>query len=131
MENSAKVFIVEDDISLVRMYTIKLKKEGYDVNSSTIGKVAAEMIEGFMPNIILLDIMLPDISGLEVLKEIKANPKLKNIPVIMFTVLPEVIALKKALGLGASSYLIKSETTPDALIKYIQLELERHNGNNK
>lgn len=131
MKNSAKVFIVENDISLVRMYSIKLKKEGFDVNSSTMGKDAVKMIEDFVPDIILLDIMLPDISGLEVLKEIKRNVKLKNIPVIMFTVLPEVIALKKALGLGASSYLIKSETTPDTLIKYIQLELERHNGNNK
>jgi two-component system phosphate regulon response regulator PhoB len=103
-----KVFIIEDDVSLVRMYSIKLKREGFIVNSTLRGKNAVNLIEDFQPHIILLDIMLPDISGIEILKELKKNPKLKKIPVIMFTVLPEIIALKKAYELGAKWYFIKS-----------------------
>jgi len=120
-----KVFIIEDDVSLVRMYSIKLKREGFIVNSTLQGKNAVNLIEDFQPHIILLDIMLPDISGIEILKELKKNPKLKKIPVIMFTVLPEIIALKKAYELGAKGYLIKSETTPDSLTKQIKAELKK------
>ncbi len=123
-----KILLIEDDLSLSKMYSLKLAKSGFEALTALSGNEALLVLKEQRPDLILLDIMLPDISGLEVLKEIKSENSLKNIPVIVLTALPEVIALRKALDLGADSYLIKSETTPEVLIKYIQLELERHNG---
>lgn len=120
-----KIILIEDDISLLRMYSVKLRKEGLTVLTAETGKKALEMLKEETPSIILLDLLLPDIGGLEVLEEIKKDMRLKKIPVIILTVLPEIIALKKALKLGASGYLVKSEMTPESVYGHIKAELNK------
>lgn len=130
MNNKNHVLIVEDDVTLVKMYTTKLRKDGYTVSSAFTGQEAIDLIEKESPDLILLDIMLPDIPGLQVLEEVKKKKELKDIPIIILTVLPEIIALNKAIKLGAAGYLIKSENTPESVSRYIKEELTKSNNNN-
>jgi len=120
-----KVMLVEDDVALVKMYSSKLKKDGYTVLTAFTGDEALNLIQKDKPDIILLDIMLPDIPGLQVLEKVKRTNKLKDIPVLILTVLPEIIALKKAIKLGAEGYLIKSENTPETVSRYVKEELNK------
>lgn len=117
--------LVEDDVALVKMYSSKLKKDGYTVLTAFTGDEALNLIQKDKPDIILLDIMLPDIPGLQVLEKVKRTNKLKDIPVLILTVLPEIIALKKAIKLGAEGYLIKSENTPETVSRYVKEELNK------
>ena len=124
MNNTPRIMLIEDDIALQKMYTLKFKKEGFVSTSALTGSEALKQLRTHIPNIILLDIMLPDMSGLQVLQKIRESPVLKKIPVIVLTVLPEVIALKKALELGAVKYLVKSELTPNTVLDHVKTELK-------
>ena len=123
-KNSPQILIIEDDIAIQKMYTVKFQKEGFLVLGAKTGSEALNLLKENSPTIILLDIMLPDMSGLEVLESIKQSSTHKDIPVIVLTVLPEVIALKKALKLGAAGYLVKSELTPNAVLDHVKMELK-------
>ena len=124
MDNSPQIMLIEDDIALQKMYTLKFQKEGFTVISALTGNEALNQLRTHTPDIILLDIMLPDMSGLEILERIKESSVLKKIPVIVLTVLPEVIALKKALRLGVVGYLVKSELTPNTVLDHVKMELK-------
>lgn len=119
-----KVGLIEDDVSLAKMYRIKMMNAGFDVVWAKNGQEAMQIMPTEKPDYILLDIMLPDISGLEVLERLINYEETKNIPVTMLTVLPEIIALKKAIKLGAKGYLIKSDNTPDTVVDYVKTELK-------
>lgn len=123
-DNSPKILIIEDDIAIQKMYTVKFRKEGFSVLGAVTGNEALDILKKNTPDIILLDIMLQDMSGLEVLENVKQSPTNKYIPVLVLTVLPEVIALKKALKLGAAGYLVKSELTPNAVLNHVKMELK-------
>lgn len=122
--NSPQILIIEDDIAIQKMYTVKFRKEGFSVLGAVTGNEALDILKKNTPDIILLDIMLQDMSGLEVLENVKQSPTNKYIPVLVLTVLPEVIALKKALKLGAAGYLVKSELTPNAVLNHVKMELK-------
>lgn len=129
-EKQLNILLVEDDVTLVKMYSSKLRKDGYRVSTAFTGNEAIELLQKEVPDLILLDIMLPDIPGLQVLEQVKKDRKLRNIPVVILTVLPEIIALNKAIKLGASGYLIKSENTPENVSQYIRAELSKSNNKN-
>ena len=88
-------------------------------------ETSVDLLKTKTPDIIILDLLLPDIGGLEVLEQIKKDARLKKIPVIVLTVLPEIIALKKALKLGSAGYLVKSEMTPESVYGHIRAELNK------
>ncbi|KKQ94836.1 MAG: hypothetical protein UT66_C0020G0030 [candidate division CPR2 bacterium GW2011_GWC1_39_9] len=121
---SQKIFIVEDDAILVEMYQTKFEMEGFEVTVAHSGKEALQKLkEGFVPDLIMLDILMPDVNGFEALKEMKQEPKYRQIPVIMLTNLGESkIDMNKELSyaLGVRDYLIKSRHTPDEIVERIR-----------
>jgi len=106
-----KVLVVDDDPLIIRMYERKLRNDGYDVRIAHSGEEVLTALHRDLPDIILLDIMMPVMNGVETLHVIKEDERTKHIPVIMLTNLgdrPE--DMNKARELGALDYLVKAET---------------------
>jgi CheY-like chemotaxis protein len=116
----AKILIIEDDPLMIRLYQKVFKFEGYDVEVASNGKKGLEKTESFKPNLILLDIMMPEMNGLEVLAKLKANDETKKIPVVVLTNLAGTQDAETALAKGAVKYIIKSEHEPKEVIKMVK-----------
>lgn len=117
----AKLLYVDDEFPLVKVFTKKFEEEGYKVESASDGEEALTKVTEFMPDIILLDIKMPKLSGLEVLKKLKADEKTKHIPVIMLTNQSvEKVELDAAIGMGAVSYLVKADTPLSELTQKVK-----------
>lgn len=115
----AKIMLVEDDGILVEMYEAKFELEGHEIVVATNGHECLNLLQDYQPDIILLDILMPKLNGFHVLKEIKKQPKLRNIPVILLTNLGEAevdMNQELARALGVNDYLIKSHHTPDEVV---------------
>lgn len=124
MDKQKKIMIVEDDAFVMDIYKLKLTQDGYDVMLAADGSEAVEKLKSAKPNLILLDIQMPKMSGLEVLEKIKKDDNLKNIPVILLTNLSQKAEITKGLELGANDYLIKSHFTPSEVLSKIKMCLE-------
>lgn len=119
----AKIAIIEDDALLAEMYTQKFKKDGYEVARAKDGEEGLKLIKQEKPNLILLDIMMPKMNGLQVLQAVKADPdeQIKNIPVILLTNLARGMQdVNKGLELGAVAYLIKSQVKPADVVAKVK-----------
>ena len=117
----AKILLVDDDPLVVRMYEKKLTNDGFSVTTAGNGKEALEKLNVEIPDLMLLDIMMPDINGLEVLKRVKAATKTKNLPVIMLTnVGGGDEDAEKGLELGAVAYLTKATNRPADIVAKIK-----------
>lgn len=122
----AKIMLVEDDLILVEMYEAKFEMEGHEIVVANNGQECLNLLEGYTPDIILLDILMPKMNGFHVLKEIKKQPGLRNIPVILLTNLGEAqvdMNAELASALGVSDYLIKSHHTPDEVVDKVMKAL--------
>lgn len=102
-----KIFLVEDDTDLYSLLQFNLEKEGYAVVGSQTGKGAVELCKREKPDLILLDIMLPDSDGLEICRSIRGNSELAHIPVIFLTARASESDRIVGLELGANDYLVK------------------------
>jgi len=120
-----KALIIEDDSFLQGLEAVKLKKEGYNIVTASTGEEAMKKIHEPGIDVILLDLILPDFDGFEILKKIKTIETLKNIPVIVFSNLSEEKAIKKSKELGATDFMVKSNFTLDELIKRINEILKK------
>jgi len=109
MANKQKILLVEDDRFLIRAYKDGLERRGFEVDTARDGNEAVEKVKSNKPDLILLDLVMPDKNGFEVLEDIKMDDDLKNIPVIILTNLGQEVDKKKGLDLGAVDYLIKSD----------------------
>jgi len=114
------ILIAEDDLTLRDMYQSRLEAGGYRVLLAANGEEALKVLEQEKPDMLLLDIMMPKINGLDVLEKMKKNPTTKDIPVIILTVLIQDQTRVKGLMSGADDYLIKSETMPGEVVKRIE-----------
>ncbi|MEK7631764.1 MAG: response regulator [Patescibacteria group bacterium] len=114
------ILLVEDDTFLAGMYVTKLELEGFRVVLASDGEQAVTLAEREVPDIILLDIVLPKKSGFDVLKEVKANPKTKPVPVILLTNLGQKEDVQKGLKLGAVDYLIKAHFMPSEVVAKVK-----------
>lgn len=119
MEEGKVILLVDDDLTLREMYQERLKAEGFDIVQASNGDEAIKKANEVKPNIILLDIMMPKINGFDVLKDLKANPELKDIPVIVLTALIQDVDRVQGKKLGAADYIVKSETMPGEVIEKI------------
>lgn len=115
-----KILIVEDDTFISKMYELKLNKLSYQPKIAENGQEALQIIEEWSPDLILLDLILPVLDGFETLKKLKANEKLKKIPVIILSNLDQKDSIEKGLGLGADDYIIKANFTPGEVVKKIE-----------
>jgi len=114
-----KVLIIEDDAFLLDLEAAKIKKNGYDVLVAQTGEIGMKKISEPGVNIILLDLLLPNFDGFEILKKIKEDEITKNIPVIVFSNLAEAKDIDKAMKLGATKFMIKSNFSLEELINEI------------
>lgn len=124
MEKS-KILIVEDDQFLVKIYQTKLESEGFDIELALDGEEGIKKAAKFMPELILLDLILPKMNGFEVLKKLKSEEKTKNIPVIILSNLGQESDVKQGKELGAADYLVKSDHSINEIIDKIKKELEK------
>jgi len=118
-----KVLIVEDDMALFNMYSVELKIKGYDVLNVNDGLQALSKAKEFRPDIVLLDIMLPGMNGLNILTELKADPQTMDMPIIMLTNYGSEDNVKKALESGAADYIMKYKILPSELADKIEVVL--------
>ena len=119
----AKIIIVEDDINLANIYKEKLTKGGHSAKVVSDSDAAKEILET-KPNLVLLDILMPHVSGLDVLKNVKADSGGAQIPILLLTNVAEDTTIAKGLELGAYGYLLKSETTPEQVLSRVNMTLE-------
>ncbi len=120
MENGKVILLVDDDLTLREMYEERLKAEGFDIIQASNGEEAMRKAKESKPNIILLDIMMPKINGFDVLKDLKADADLKDIPVIVLTALIQDVDRVQGKKLGACDYIVKSETMPGEVLTKIK-----------
>lgn len=110
MTAKKRILIVDDDPLIARMYENKIRLDGYDVDTAANGEEALMMVRKNKPDLILLDIMMPKMNGVETLKALKKDGKTKDIPVIILTNLSDDTKdVERAKAMGAIDYLIKSE----------------------
>ncbi len=116
-----KILIVDDERDLLRVMTMRLTKAGYEIMTATDGREALVLIEEAMPDLVLLDLRLPVMSGQDVCKKMKSDPKFKNIPIILFTASAGGDIPERARALGADDYIIKPFEAEDLLKKIARL----------
>ena len=109
MKPKPKILLVEDDIGLATVYKARLEAEGFEVFHCDNGESALSDAVKFKPDLILLDVMMPKISGFDVLDILRNTPATVNIKVIMLTALSQPKDVEKAKQLGADDYLVKSQ----------------------
>lgn len=119
------ILLVDDDLTLREMYEERLKAEGFTVETAKDGQEALDKATQTRPNLILLDVMMPRINGLDVLKRLKEQDETKNIPVIVLTALIQDRERLEGITRGADDYVVKSETMPGEVIDKIHRVLER------
>lgn len=115
-----KILIIEDETFVRELYEREFGRAGYEISSATDGQEALAKVVEENWDLILLDIMLPKISGLDVLKEIKKKDSTKKIPVLLLTNLANEAVIKEGFSLGANGYLIKADYTPQQIIEEIK-----------
>lgn len=120
---NAKVAIIEDDMAISQMYRIKFEMEGYTVETAENGKIGLALVEKMKPNIILLDIMMPEMTGDQMLAELRKQPWGKDIKVIILTNKGEQEAPEILKSLGVSRYIVKAEMTPRQVAEMVKGEL--------
>lgn len=120
-----KIMIIEDDVFVMDIYQTKLTQEGFQLISAMNGVEAMKKLATETPDLILLDIIMPYMGGLEVLAEIKKDERINKIPVIMLTNLSQKEEVNTAMDLGANDFLIKSHFTPSEVLEKINIILEK------
>jgi len=118
------ILLVEDDPFLIDIYSHKFKKEGLGVEVIQDGEKVLESLNKKMPDILLLDIVLPGIEGWEVLRKIREESKFKNLKIIILSNLGQKEEVEKGLKLGADKYLIKAHYTPSEVVDEVKKVLE-------
>lgn len=111
-----KIAIIEDDTVINQMYRMKFEADGFEVQLADNGKRGVAMVESFQPDVILLDLQMPEMGGAEALAEIRSHDWGKTIPVIILTNLGEEEAPKTLRTLGIHSYIVKADLTPSQVV---------------
>lgn len=128
MASKVLLLLVEDEEAIAQMYSDRFKLSGFNVAVAHEGQEAISKMAAEHPNIVLMDILMPGLSGTEAVEQAKANPATRNIPIVMLTNYAESVDLQNALKLGAAGYIIKSETTPEQVVEKVEKILEPRPG---
>lgn len=121
---SKKIAIVEDDQTIAQMYRIKFETEGYTVELAGDGKQGLELAESFKPDIILLDLMMPEMTGDEMLAKMRATDWGKNIKVIILTNVSTDEASPKIKDLQVEGFIVKAHYTPQQVVDMVKVSLK-------
>jgi len=119
----AKILIIEDDRFLIKLYANKLRREGFEIMEAISGEEGLNKALRERPDLVILDLVLSQKNGFEILSEIKMNSQTKNIPVIILTNLGQKPDIEKGLSLGAAAYLIKTDFSINQLPEIVKEHL--------
>lgn len=111
-----KIAIIEDDAVINQMYRMKFEADGFDVQVADNGKSGVELVQSFQPDLVLLDLQMPEMTGDETLQHIRAAEWGKDVPVIILTNLGPEEAPKILDELNVESYIVKAELTPSQVV---------------
>jgi DNA-binding response OmpR family regulator len=120
-----KIAIIEDDPVISQMYRMKFEAEGYEVQMAANGRLGVELVEKMRPDIILLDLRMPEMDGAEALAHIRKHEWGKNIPVLVLTNVGEEEAPKELADLNVLSYIVKADLTPRQVTEKVKEALEK------
>ena len=124
-EKKATILLIEDDPTLVEMYSMKFKESGYSVVTSMKGAEGLEIAKKGEFDILLLDIILPEIDGFAILETLRKNEPTKKKPIIMLSNLGQDTDLEKGKKLGATDYFVKADFTPTEILKKVEEVLKK------
>ncbi|MFA5003768.1 MAG: response regulator [Candidatus Saccharimonadales bacterium] len=119
-----KVAIIEDDQAISQMYRIKFEAEGYEVDTAENGKIGLELAEHMRPDIILLDLMMPEMNGDEMLEKLRQTSWGKDIKVIILTNMGEQEAPSVIKQMGVQRFIVKADMTPRQVAEMVKAELK-------
>lgn len=120
-----KIIIVEDETFIADIYSHELTKAGFEVKTAKDGDAGLKLLESEEFDLLLLDIMLPGIHGLELLKQWRVKHPQSKMPVLLLTNLGQDEVIKEAFSLGAQGYLIKASYTPQQVVTEVQNALQK------
>jgi len=119
-QDRKKILLIEDDPFLLQMYNDKFVNEGYEVNVAHDGLEGLKMLNEKQVDLVLLDILIPKLSGVDLLTKIKEDPKLQKMPIIALTNLSNVKEEQDVKAKGVNEYLIKSDYTPTQVVEIVK-----------
>lgn len=122
-----RIAIIEDDPTISQMYRMKFEAEGFDARMAENGRIGIEVVKKFQPDVILLDIQMPEMNGAEALKEIRSHDWGKDIPVIVLTNLGEEEAPPEMRSLNIYSYIVKANFTPRQVVAHVKELIKKTN----
>lgn len=123
MNTPLKIAIIEDDPVISQMYRMKFEADGFVVETAANGKIGIALVRDMRPDIVLLDLNMPEVSGEEALAAIRAESWGKHVPVIVLTNLGEEEAPQSLKQLGVHSYIVKAELTPKEVTAHVKKAL--------
>ena len=129
-KNQPKVLVIEDDQRINKVYIAKLSVEGIKVATAIDGEEGLRKVYSELPDLIILDLMLPKKSGFDILKEIKADSKVKDIPVLILSNLAQEKEIEEGMALGAEGYIVKSNVSVQQVVEKIKEALKNQKNNN-
>jgi len=118
-----KIAIVEDDQAISQMYRLKFEAEGFEVETASNGRLGLELAETMRPDIILLDLMMPEMNGDEMLAHLRATDWGKNVRVIILTNMGEQEAPESVKHMDVRRFIVKAEMTPRQVAEMVKAEL--------
>lgn len=119
-----KILIVDDDLDTLRLVGLMLEREGYEITAASSGEQALSLVNNIRPDLILLDLMMPDIDGVEVARQLRADPQTQDVMIIMFTAKSQMDDRLQGYDAGADDYLTKP-IQPRELIAHVKAVLKR------
>ena len=118
--NLAKVLIIEDDPLINKMYSEKLSRDGFEVDVAENGLIGLEKLKQNSPDLVILDIMMPKMGGIEVIDEMKKDTRLEKIPIIVLSNLSESPDIERAKKRNIKEYLVKSDLDPEDVSRTVK-----------
>lgn len=129
-ETKAKVLVVEDEEILLTALREELENGGYAVEGAGDGQEGLEKVKSFKPDLILLDLVMPKMDGMEMLHKLKDNGETRDVPVVILTNLSDYERISEALSLGAMDYLVKANYKLEDLLEKVKAVIARRQGSN-
>ncbi|MBC7546236.1 response regulator [Candidatus Saccharibacteria bacterium] len=118
-----KIAIIEDDMTISQMYRFKFEAEGFDVESAENGKIGLELVENMKPDIVLLDLMMPEMTGDVMLEKMRSTSWGKEVKVIILTNMGEQEIPESVRKLGVSAVILKADMTPRQVAELVRKQL--------
>lgn len=119
-KRTALLLVAEDDQFYANLYRTKLEKEGFGVVTAANGKETLELLKQHSPNLIILDLVMPEMDGFEVLKKIKEEKNLRDVPVIILSNLGQQEDIDRAQALGVFKYIVKSNVSIHQMVESVE-----------